>query len=182
MSAASRALVRVGKDLQALRAWADENGTTIEIDGGRDDITALPARIYVTLHGPKDSLYDGGLYRIQCNLSEDYPMRPPALAFLTPIWHPNIEATCGSVCLDILKARWMPFIRLHDLFGVYLTQLLQYPEPDDPFNAQAAAMMTDTEAYNAYTKLHALKHAVPGDHTDVVLPVIVRRSRAGGGL
>lgn len=182
-AAASRALVRVAKDVQALRTWATENGTTIEIDGGRDDITALPARIYVTLHGPKDSLYDGGLYRIQCNLSEEYPMRPPALAFLTPIWHPNIEATCGSVCLDILKARWMPFIRLHDLFGTYLTQLLQYPEPDDPFNSQAAAMMLDVEGYNAYTKLHTLKHAVPGEHqAAVVLPVIVRcssRSAAG---
>jgi ubiquitin-protein ligase len=102
-------------------------------------------------------------------------MKPPALAFLTPIWHPNIEASCGSVCLDILKARWMPFIRLHDLFGTYLTQLLQYPEPDDPFNGQAAAMMADTATYEDYTKRHTLKHAVPGSH-GVVLPIIVSRS------
>ena len=172
---AARALVRVAKDVQALRTWAAENGTVVE---PATDVATLPTRLVVVLHGPKDSLYEGGVYRIQCNLPAEYPMRPPALAFLTPIWHPNIEATCGSVCLDILKTRWMPFIRLHDLFGTYLTQLLQYPEPDDPFNAQAAAMMTDTSTYEDYTKRHTLKYAVPGTR-DVVLPIVISRASLG---
>jgi ubiquitin-protein ligase len=178
VQAQARALVRVAKDVEALREWAAQQGTSIEIckpGGGTDSsetISTLPLRIIVTLHGPKESLYEHGVYRVQCNLSAEYPMKPPALAFLTPIWHPNIEASCGSVCLDLLKTRWMPFIRLHDLFGTYLMQLLTCPEPDDPFNSQAAAMMSDTEVYNDYTKRHTLKHAVPGSH-DVVLPTIV---------
>lgn len=170
-----RAVARAAKDIHALKEWAERNGSTVEVEG---DEGSLPLTVIVTLPGPADSLYENGVYRVKCNIASDFPVRPPAVAFLTPIWHPNIEPTGGSVCLDILKTRWTPVIRLHDLFESYLPQLLQHAEPDDPFNSTAAAMMsTDIDTYNSYTRSHTMKHAVAGNE-DIVLPVI--RTTSGG--
>ena len=38
----------------------------------------------------------------------NYPLQPPKVRFVTPIFHPNIHGTSGEVCLDILKSEWSP--------------------------------------------------------------------------
>ena len=36
-------------------------------------------------------------------LPKDYPYKSPSVAFHTPIYHPNVDATSGAVCLDALN-------------------------------------------------------------------------------
>ena len=38
---------------------------------------------------------------------EQYPNKPPAVKFLSSMFHPNVYAT-GELCLDILQNRWSP--------------------------------------------------------------------------
>jgi len=37
----------------------------------------------VTIHGPTQSPYEGGIFRLELFLPEDYPMTPPKIRFLT---------------------------------------------------------------------------------------------------
>lgn len=44
----------------------------------------------VSLVGPKDSLYSGGLFFLNIIFPPDYPKSKPKIKFLTPIYHPNV--------------------------------------------------------------------------------------------
>lgn len=56
----------------------------------------------VKVDGPAQSPYEGGEFRLELFLPEDYPMVAPKIRFLTKIYHPNIDKL-GRICLDVLK-------------------------------------------------------------------------------
>lgn len=145
---------RVARDIRMLQGAPD---IVTVVDEAEKKYTTL----LVTITGPKDSLYEGGTYTLCCVLPLEYPIKSPSIAFRTKIWHPNVEPKSGAICLDVLRDRWTPIITLKDVFELYIPQLLQYPEPSDPFNSQAAAMMsTNLEDYNAYVRDYVSKHAL----------------------
>ncbi len=59
----------------------------------------------------------------------------------------------GSVCLDVINQTWSPMFDLINVFEVFLPQLLLYPNPTDPLNGEAAALlMREPQAYNQRVK------------------------------
>lgn len=59
----------------------------------------------------------------------------------------------GSVCLDVINQTWSPMYDMINIFEVFLPQLLRYPNPSDPLNGEAAAlMMREPKAYEAKVK------------------------------
>lgn len=46
----------------------------------------------VTIEGPQGSPFEGGVFKLELFLPEEYPMAPPKVRFLTKIYHPNIGA------------------------------------------------------------------------------------------
>jgi ubiquitin-protein ligase len=58
--------------------------------------------------------YKKGAFEFSIEFPENYPFRPPKLAFLTPIKHPNIDEN-GTICIPILKdENWRPTIKVLD--------------------------------------------------------------------
>lgn len=45
----------------------------------------------------------GGKFKLELFLTDDYPMVPPKIRFLTKIYHPNVDKL-GRICLDVLKS------------------------------------------------------------------------------
>lgn len=57
---------------------------------------------HVVIAGPKDSPFEGGRFKLELFLPEEYPMAAPKVRFMTKIFHPNVDKL-GRICLDILK-------------------------------------------------------------------------------
>lgn len=61
------------------------------------------------ISGPIDTPYEGGVFTLKIDFeSVDYPNHPPKIEVkkvngVIPIFHPNINANYGMICLSILK-------------------------------------------------------------------------------
>ena len=76
----------------------------------------------IALFGPKDSLYAGGIFKLQLNFPRDYPNQPPEIFFLTPIYHINVNNKSddpiyplGLVFLALLDRVWSPEYTIRDI-------------------------------------------------------------------
>mmetsp|Transcript_12772 Transcript_12772/g.35721 ORF Transcript_12772/g.35721 Transcript_12772/m.35721 type:complete len:118 (-) Transcript_12772:2212-2565(-) len=68
----------------------------------------------------------------------------------------------GSVCLDVINQTWSPMFDLINVFEVFLPQLLLYPNPTDPLNGEAAALlMREPEQYNKKVRDYVQRYALP---------------------
>lgn len=124
-------------------------------DGGTN-----PHDFFVKFHGPKESAYQGGIWKIHVILPQEYPYKSPSIGFCNKIFHPNIDEPSGSVCLDVINQTWSPMYDLVNVFSVFLPQLLLYPNPTDPLNPHAAmVMLKDKEQYDKTIKEYVKKFA-----------------------
>ena len=103
----------------------------------------------VVLIGPKETLYENGLYRAEMIFPLDYPEAPPTFRFITPMWHPNIDRD-GNVCISILhksgedefgyellSERWLP-VRSPESIILSILALLDEPNCESPANQDAS--------------------------------------------
>uniref|UniRef100_A0A7S0G1R6 Ubiquitin-conjugating enzyme E2 H n=1 Tax=Rhodosorus marinus TaxID=101924 RepID=A0A7S0G1R6_9RHOD len=124
------------------------------------------SELYVRFKGPKETPYEGGTWKVHVELPEGYPYKSPSICFVNRMYHPNVDETTGTVCLDVINQLWSPMFNLINIFEVFLPQLLTYPNPSDPMNADAAALhMRDPHTYNARVKEYVQRYAKAEDVT-----------------
>ncbi|KAJ9365416.1 hypothetical protein DTO280E4_385 [Paecilomyces variotii] len=130
------------------------------------EVTLVNDNMYVKIDfpgvtsGPEETPFAGGLWKIHVELPDQYPYKSPSIGFVNRIFHPNIDELSGSVCLDVINQTWSPMYDMINIFEVFLPQLLRYPNPSDPLNGEAAAMlMREPKSYDAKVREYVAKYA-----------------------
>lgn len=127
--------------LQELVICANEPGDGIWVGLVGDDIRQWKAIIA----GPAETPYENGSFELKIDIPAKYPFGPPNVKFVTPVFHPNISESDGSICMDILKDRWSAALTVPNIL-MSIRSLLADPNPDDPLNRVAAGMFRDDRA------------------------------------
>jgi ubiquitin-conjugating enzyme E2 H len=112
------------------------------------------------MKAPNDSAYEGYEYDILFTIPDKFPFKSPSVGFRQRIYHPNVDEQSGSICLDSLNKTWSPAMTLLNVIEAQLPYLLQYPNPADPFNRDAAARLArDPTEYKRFVREHCAAHA-----------------------
>uniref|UniRef100_A0A8C6CR10 Ubiquitin-conjugating enzyme E2 C n=1 Tax=Moschus moschiferus TaxID=68415 RepID=A0A8C6CR10_MOSMO len=93
-------------------------------------------------------VYEDLRYKLSLEFPSGYPYNAPTVKFLTPCYHPNVDAQ-GNICLDILKDKWSA---LYDVRTILLSiqSLLGEPNIDSPLNTHAAELWKNPTAFKKY--------------------------------
>ena len=111
-----------------------------------------------TITGPDDSPYEGGLFFLDIQFPQDYPFKPPKVAFTTRVYHPNIN-NHGNISLCILRDQWSPAVTIRKVILAIIGLLID-PNADDPLVAEIALVYkTERKKYNQTAREWTKKYA-----------------------
>lgn len=88
---ASNRTRRIAKEIADIHADSSSQITADPVDGD-GDITHLRG----SFPGPLGTPYEGGVYKIDIRIPNEYPFRPPVMKFETKVWHPNVSSQTVS--------------------------------------------------------------------------------------
>jgi ubiquitin-conjugating enzyme (huntingtin interacting protein 2) len=160
----------------------------LQIDSDSAGVTAKPVGTDTmmthwkgTIHGPKDTPYDGGTFVIDIVIPANYPMEPPKMKFDTKVWHPNVSSQTGAICLEFQDTRlanhgsptgqskpyrakpWSPAVTIKMVL-ISVRALLAAPEPDNPQDDVVAnEYKSDHEKWKRTAKLWTKQYASEAD-------------------
>ena len=148
------ALIRIKKELNDFNKDPPENFYLIQKN--ETEIYDLEAGFI----GPKDSLYQGGLFRLHILYPIDYPFKPPRCIFLTKVYHLNICIITGRIYIDILQDQWSPALSIGKIL-LSISSLLTDPNFDNPLDYKVANLYkTDICKYEYTVREWTKKHAI----------------------
>merc|ERR1712100_615345 len=115
----------------------------------------------VGMFGPPDTIYQGGYFKARMKFPENYPMDPPTMIMMQPMWHPNIYED-GRLCISILhppgedalsgelaSERWNPTQSVATVL-LSVISMLSEPNISSPANVDASVMYRNNrEEYNS---------------------------------
>lgn len=146
---------RIIKECRRLSTQAPE-GITVYFN--EDLVTDIQADI----DGPINTPYEGGRFRVQLLLGNEWPNEPPKGYFLTKIFHPNIDNKTGEICVNTLKKDWSSDVGFERIF-VIIKCLLIVPNPESMLNEEAGRLML--EKYDEYSKRAKLMTSIHALHS-----------------
>ena len=121
----------------------------------------------LTLTGPKDTPYVGGIFKIIINFPNNYPNAPPMIYFTTPIYHLNINPfssnnnvgdPLGFVPIERLKL-WKPGYSIKEVL-TYVYGLLYFVDLDCAYgNERKNEYLHNRATYNEKIKYFVKKYA-----------------------
>ena len=123
----------------------------------------------ISLTGPKDTSYKGGLFFLNIHFPPEYPNKAPEVYFITPIYHLNVnpcapknpgDESLGHVCISTLNW-WKPEYKIREVvLNIY--SLFYMANVDSPYGInRAKEYKEERETYEEKAKYFTKKYASP---------------------
>lgn len=109
--------------------------------------------------GKEGTDWEGGLYKVTMEFSDEYPSKPPKCRFVPPLFHPNVYPS-GTICLSILNEEegWRPAITVKQML-LGIQDLLDSPNTASPAQSEAYNLCVSNKTeYKRRVKAEALKN------------------------
>ena len=90
----------------------------------------------ISLAGPVDTPYAGGMFFLTAAFSEDYPEKKPEVRFINKIYHLNVSPTNGHICISTLN-EWKPKTPMVDVISAIFA-LFYDQNPKSPYSGEMA--------------------------------------------
>ena len=109
---------------------------------------------YAIIFGPKDTIYEDGVYLFEFNFPDTYPFKPPKLTYLTnngkTRFNPNLYRN-GKVCVSILNTwrgpGWTSCMTIRTVLVTLVTLFHNKPLLNEP------GITEKHHAFNSYNKI-----------------------------
>lgn len=145
---------RINKELYSLAKG--DGGPEVSAGPKGDNSTQWVASIV----GPSGTPYEGGVFFLSVDFPGDYPAKPPAIKFLTKIYHMNVGED-GAIQLDVLGDHWSPALTVAKVLWSVVALLHDpNPGPTPALRQDLADLYTSSPAKYAanaagFTHVHA---------------------------
>ena len=159
------AMKRIKKEYDQVNLKPDINMGSVYCLVDKDNIFEW----MVTLTGPKDTSYRGGVFILYVKFPDDYPNHAPEVVFRTPIYHLNINPIksnipgaepLGHVSISTLYW-WKPYYTMKEIIGS-IYGLLYMPNPESPYGIDRAdEFRKNRQLYEDKIKFFTRKYANP---------------------
>ena len=112
----------------------------------------------ITLLGPVDTPYAGGLFILTADFPDNYPNSKPEVKFVNKIYHLNVSPSNGHICISILNS-YKPKTPIVDVIsGIF--SLFYNQNPDSPYSSsQASEYQNNRNEFNRKAKEWTQKYA-----------------------
>ncbi|XP_029595400.1 ubiquitin-conjugating enzyme E2 D2B-like [Salmo trutta] len=112
----------------------------------------------IVMQGPPDTPYEKGALELYCQFGAKYPVKPPLVRFVTPVYHCNVNSV-DRICHNIFDRNYSAHITMREILdAVY--GLLIVPEPEDPLDSiSAEEFLSSSEIYEQEAKSHSAQYA-----------------------
>ena len=99
-----------------------------------------PSNIFhwkITLVGPQDTPYAGGMFFLTADFPETYPKTKPEIRFTNKIYHLNVRESDGHICISTLN-QWVPNTTMVSVISAIFA-LFSEQNPLSPYSLTMAA-------------------------------------------
>eukprot|EP01119_Soliformovum_irregulare_P005425 TRINITY_DN17187_c0_g1_i1.p1 TRINITY_DN17187_c0_g1~~TRINITY_DN17187_c0_g1_i1.p1 ORF type:complete len:277 (-),score=59.40 TRINITY_DN17187_c0_g1_i1:76-906(-) len=145
-----------------------------------DESNLYEWRIFI--EGPKETLYEGGIFQMLMKFPTDFPMSPPELKFVSDFWHPNVYKETGLVCISILHSpehdetsgeradeRWRPTQTVITIL-LSVISLLNAPNFSSPANVDASVEWRKTPEQFGQKISRLVQKSLKEKPDDLIIP------------
>ena len=116
----------------------------------------------ITMMGPQDTPYAGGLFILTADFPSDYPNSAPTIKFKNKMYHLNVSKE-GAVCISTLS-NWVKGTTMSEVLSLIFA-LFYRQNPNSAFDSQMAQLFKqDKPKFDENARIFTQKYANINDN------------------
>ena len=111
----------------------------------------------ITMMGPQDTPYAGGLFILTADFPPDYPNTAPKIKFKNKMYHLNVSSQ-GDVCISTLS-NWVKGTKMSEVLSLIFA-LFYKQNPKNPYNTEMAKLFVENrQKFDENARLYTQQYA-----------------------